>query len=352
MDSITPPHVLRYEDFSLEPEREALRDAYRSFLTKRCGSERVRAAEPLGFDSELWTELGQQLRPVALGLPEEVGGDGGGLVELALACEELGRVAAPVPLVDTAVCARLLSRISAPDAENGLGKILNGEVASVAIASDGQKGSSHLVGAGAVAKIVLGMRSGELVLAESEPPGAVLANLANAPLGWRDLCDGCVLASGAEAAALWSLTRRDWDLMMAATLVGLGDAALALGVEYAKERTAFGAPIGSFQAIAHPLVDATIGITGARRLVWKASWFADNEPEEVKALAAMARVYAAESAEKAGLVALHTQGGFGFTLESDVQLYYRRAKGWPLLAGDRTRELLRIADQLYGPVAN
>ena len=117
-------------------------------------------------------------------------------------------------------------------------------------------------------------------------------------------------------------------------------------MQYAKDRHAFGASIGSFQAIAHPLVDAAIGIEGARRLVHKAAWFADHEPESLGAQASIAFVYAAEVAEQAGRVAIHTQGGFGFTLESDVQLFYRRAKGWALVMGDRRSELRRVAEQL------
>jgi alkylation response protein AidB-like acyl-CoA dehydrogenase len=106
-------------------------------------------------------------------------------------------------------------------------------------------------------------------------------------------------------------------------------------------------PIGTFQAIAHPLVDATIGIDSARRLTWKACWFADHEPTNLAALPEMAFLHASEAAEAAGLTALHTQGGFGFTVESDVQLFYRRAKGWSLHGGGDRRRLLQAIGETW-----
>ena len=95
-----------------------------------------------------------------------------------------------------------------------------------------------------------------------------------------------------------------------------------------------------------------IGIESARRLTHKAAWFLDHEPEQVGPLASMAFVHAAEAAERAGSVGVHTQGGFGFTLESDEQLFYRRAKGWPLIGGDRRAELQQIGERVIGFRAN
>ena len=101
--------VLRHGDFTLGDEQRALREAFASFLVRECPSERVRAAEPLGFDEKLWRQF-VEMRAVAMGVPAGDGGDGAGLVELALVAEEVGRSLAPVPFVETAVAARLLSR--------------------------------------------------------------------------------------------------------------------------------------------------------------------------------------------------------------------------------------------------
>jgi len=123
-----------------------------------------------------------------------------------------------------------------------------------------------------------------------------------------------------------------------------------MGVRYANERHAFGTPIGAFQAIAHPLVDAASEVEGARRLAWRAAWYSDHEPESIGALAVSALLAAASAAEKAGAVVIHTQGGFGLTLESDAQLYYRRAKGWAMMAGDRRTLLRRVGDLVLPPI--
>jgi alkylation response protein AidB-like acyl-CoA dehydrogenase len=249
--SETDSFVLRYDDFSLSAEHEVLRDAFRAFLDKHCPTSRVRDAESLGWDPWLWPELAE-LAPVATGVAVEAGGDGGGLVELALVAEELGRAATPVPFVDAVVAARLLAAAGTGPASAGLARVLAGEPATIALGLPGPDGR-FLTGAGAVAALAVGRVGTDLVLAESPPTMTVLANLGSAPLAWRTLAGGVVIASGVHGQ-LEERARRDWQILMAATLVGLGDAAAALGVRYAKDRLAFGVPIGSFQAVAHPLV--------------------------------------------------------------------------------------------------
>ncbi|WP_261566527.1 acyl-CoA dehydrogenase family protein [Frankia gtarii] len=339
--------ILRRSDFSLSEEQTALRDAFESFFQRNCVSERVRKAEPLGWDAELWAEMAE-LRPVAMGVPQSRGGDDAGLAELALVTEQAGRRAAPVPLVETMVAARLLASVETDAAADALDRVLAGEVASVVVGPASPAG--RLVPAGAVATTVLGLRGDSLVMSTRQEPPPPVRNLACAPLAWWHLADGVVLASGDQARSTFARAQREWRVLTAAALVGVGASALDLAVQYAKDRRAFGVPIGSFQSIAHPLADVLTGIECARRLTYKAAWFADHEPGNLGPLATMAFVQAAEAAEQSGSVAIHTQGGFGFTLESDVQLYFRRAKGWALIAGDRRQELQGIADELFGPV--
>lgn len=201
-----------------------------------------------------------------------------------------------------------------------------------------------LVPAGAVAQSVI-LRDGEKVVVVTGAPLESAVNLACAPWGWWDLRGGMPIGD----AAAFSDAERDWRLLTAAALVGLGQAAVGIGVQYANERSAFGTTIGAFQAIAHPLVDAAAAVEGARRLTWRAAWFADNEPESIGALAISALLSAATAAEKAAATAIHTQGGFGLTLESDAQLFYRRAKGWAAPAGDRRALLTEAADRVLHP---
>jgi alkylation response protein AidB-like acyl-CoA dehydrogenase len=349
----TEQFVLRRSNYSLSDEQQALRDAFRLFFEKHCPSERVRDAEPLGWDAGLWSQIGD-LRPVAMGVPIERGGDGAGLVELALVAEELGRRAAPLPLVEAMVSARLLAALDADDdaKTTALERLLEGGVVSVAVGSDAGRTGRRLVPGGAVADTVLGLYGERLVMKSADVPPQHVPNLASAPLAWWDLAGGETMATGQPASSLIAQVEQEWRVLTAATLVGLGQTALDLAADYAKERFAFGVAIGSFQSVAHPLADVLIGIESARRLTHKAAWFLDHEPDQVGPLASMAFVHAAEAAERAGSVGVHTQGGFGFTLESDEQLFYRRAKGWALIGGDRRAELQRVADGVIGSRRN
>ena len=135
---------------------------------------------------------------------------------------------------------------------------------------------------------------------------------------------------------------------MAAALVGIGTAALELGCAYAIERQAFGSPIGSFQGMSHPLADDATNLDGARLLTHKAAWSLDGGGPRGRELAAMAFAFASRSAEKATYDALHTHGGYGFMLEYDVQLFWRRARGWPRVWGDAETAYRRAADARYG----
>ncbi|PXX01626.1 acyl-CoA dehydrogenase family protein [Mycolicibacterium moriokaense] len=323
---------IRRQDFNLSDEQVALQESFRAYFDKTVPASRVRAAEPDGFDKALWDEL-RERSVVAMALPESAGGDGAGLVEVAIVVEEAGRRAAPVPMADVLASARALARL---DAGADLLARMRDRDAIVTIAPG--DGDRRLVPSGGIAEAVLALSRHDLVLI-ADGPAHIEANLACAPVAWRRISDGAAVGSADD----WAVIEREWHILTAAALVGLGQTALDLGVRYAKERTAFGVQIGSFQAVAHPLVDAANAVDAARRLVWRAAWFSDNEPESVGALALCALVAAGDAADKAGATAIHTQGGFGFTLESDVQLYYRRAKGWAALAGHRPTLLRRIA---------
>jgi hypothetical protein len=212
-------------------------------------------------------------------------------------------------------------------------------------------GVARLVPGGAVASIVVGLDGDELVALESDPPPGAVANLGDAPVADRSLRTGArfPLASGPAAADLYEDALDEWRVLMAGALVGLAGAALELGVEYAKQRHQFGVPIGSFQAIAHQLADVATAVDGAQLLARESAWAADEGEPDADALARMAFLGAARTAQRTAAAALHVHGGYGFTLEYDVQLYQRRAKAWPLLLGDPRRGMLHLADSLFGP---
>jgi alkylation response protein AidB-like acyl-CoA dehydrogenase len=121
-----------------------------------------------------------------------------------------------------------------------------------------------------------------------------------------------------------------------------------MGVEYAKSREQFGVPIGSFQAVAHRLADAATEVDGAELLVREAAWAADEGLPSAPKLAVMAFLYAGETAQLAAEESLHFHGGYGFTLEYDIQLYFRRAKAWSLALAPPATEYQALADRVLG----
>ena len=138
-----------------------------------------------------------------------------------------------------------------------------------------------------------------------------------------------------------------WKLLTGAALGGLRAAALELGLSYVKARKAFGVIIGSFQAIQHRLADLVVAGDGAQLLMYEAAWARDNGEPGAAALASMAFLFAADVAFRTTRECLQFHGGYGVTLEYDIQLYFRRTKAWPLALGDSRREYQRLAGLVY-----
>jgi alkylation response protein AidB-like acyl-CoA dehydrogenase len=336
-------------ELALTEDQLALRDAVTDLLTKESPPERVRAAEPSGFDPELWALVAGMGLP-SLAVPEADGGGGGSLVDLALVAEEFGRRVPAVPLVDAAAATDLLARVGATEL---LGEVLSGPLLPTLALRPAASGVARLVPAGAVADVVLALDGDALVAVRSSAgPHAALAvppNLGTSPLADRRLDEGTrtVLATGAPALAAYDRARAVWQALLAAELVGLAAGALDMGVAYVKQRRAFGVLVGWFQAVQHRLADVAVQVDGARLLAYEAAWALDEGLPNAAALASMAYLYASEAAFHASRESLQFHGGYGYTLEYDIQLYFRRAKAWPLAWGDPRGEYQRLAALLF-----
>jgi alkylation response protein AidB-like acyl-CoA dehydrogenase len=132
-------------------------------------------------------------------------------------------------------------------------------------------------------------------------------------------------------------------VLMAAALVGLTEAALREGVEFAKTRETMGVPIGALQGVAFPLADVAIGVAGARNLALKSAWMMEHDPNARPELPLMAYTYAGAVAAHGTTAAAHAQGGQGVTMEAAAPMYFLRATGWSMLAGDRLTAYKTIA---------
>jgi len=211
-------------------------------------------------------------------------------------------------------------------------------------------GDLDWVPAGAVVDLVVAIDGDRIVAVRGDQPVTSPGNLGSLPVAHRRVTGAAIeLARGPEALAAFAAAVREWRGLVAAQATGAARRALQIGVAYTTERHAFGVPIASFQSIAHRLADAACMVDGAELLVQKAGWAVDSADPRAPALLQMAFCAALDAAERAVDDVLHFHGGYGFMLEYDIQLYFRRVKAWSLQDGDRSKALEHVADLLWGP---
>jgi alkylation response protein AidB-like acyl-CoA dehydrogenase len=345
-------------DLDLSENQLALREAVVGFFAKEAPVSVVRAAEPLGFDAALWSSV------VAMGLPTitvpaALGGGGCGFVDLAVAVEEWGRSLAPVPLIEAAVANHLLaSLVRSGEGGAGAASVLASAVAGERLVTLALHPTvndvASCVPAGAIADAVVALDGDELLVWQGPGIGprtseAIHPNLGAMPLAdWPlDLCERFVIARGRRAVEAHRAAVAHWELLTGVAFVGLATRALELGLEYVLERRAFGVLIGSFQTIQHRLADNATALDGARLLAYEAAWALDVGDAAADHLATMSHLFAGETACKTAADSLQFHGGYGYTLEYDIQLYFRRAKSWLLVAGDPQRRFAELAHRMY-----
>lgn len=337
-------------DLRPDPEQLQLVDAMGALFAKHSSPEQVRAAEPLGFDAALWRNL-LDVGAVAMSASEQAGGWGASMVDLGLVAEQLGRHLGSAPIVEAQVTARLLERVGGAAAREVLDAVLaNGRLVTLAL-HRAHGGTARMVPAAAVADTAIVATGDALVLVDLDPAPVPVDNLGSMPVA--DVVvppDAPMLVGSPDAHEAFEAALDDWLTLTASALVGLAQRALEIGAEYAKERRAWGVPIGSFQAVAHPLADAATAIDAAHLVTREACWADAAAPERRGELAAMAFALAYEAARDTTYRSLHVHGGYGFMMEYDIQLYYRRARAWANVYGGPTVAHRRIADKRYGPV--
>ena len=266
-------------------------------------------------------------------VPEDAGGAGGSVLDLAVVAEQGGAVLAGPSLVTAARAAVLLA--GAPELA---AQLADGSAALAVV--DGSPDGSHPSLDAADATTFLALDGSALVVGEGVAmPGDPID--ATRGLASVRLTSRRVLAE--DAGELWVRARQVGAVVMAAEDLGAADRAVQLGVAYAKERQAFGRPIGSYQSVKHMLVDAWVGTDQLRSLVWWAAWAADSAPDELPIAASAAKALAARVLEQAAETLIQVHGGIGFTWEHDAHLYWRRAKVDRLLLGDEAEHLDTVA---------
>lgn len=344
--------------FDFSEDQELMRDEARKLLARESTSSRVRAVleSDQAFDRDLWALLADQGWQ-GIAVSEQQGGAGAGYLELCVLAEELGRALAPVPYSSSVfVVAEALKMATQDDVVTGwLARLASGEAigcfaiaeggggghwASLKTAAEGADdgctvtGEKPIVIDGMAAQIALvaAQSGGEagLYLVELDQDrvrrGAVAGIDESRPLASLSL-------ERARAHRLDGVGQVEIDRLLdrAATLMAfeqLGGAAAALemGVEYAKQRYAFGRQIGSFQAIKHKLADLYAELELTRSNCFMAAWALSSDDASLPEAAASARLSASKLYFVCAKENIQVHGGMGFTWELDGHLHYRRAR--------------------------
>ncbi|HUF58517.1 MAG TPA: acyl-CoA dehydrogenase family protein [Actinomycetota bacterium] len=371
-------------DFELTQEQTQVRDLVREFATQEIAPGAGERDEHEELPLDIVKKLGE-LGICGVPLPEEYGGLGADAITWALVIEELGRVDSSVAVtvsVASGLAGGMVSRygtheqrqrwippIAAGEMLAGFGLTEPGSGSDAAAlrtkarldggewAIDGSKSFITNSGTPITGFVVVACRTDEgsangvsTILVPAEAPGFTVGPPYR-KLGWRSsdthelAFEDCrvpeenLLGEAGKGLAQCLAALDDGRISIAALSVGLAQGCLDASVSYAKEREAFGRPIGAYEAVAFKLADMRATIDSARLLTYRAAWLKDQgRPYATEA--AIAKLRASEIAVDVAREAIQVHGGYGFTEEFPVARAYRDAK--VLEIGEGTSEILRL----------
>ncbi len=350
----------------LTAEQADLAAAVRSLLTDHAGSSGPREAGNFarGYDEKLWNLLAGQIGVAGLAIPESHGGLGATLAETTVAATELGRALATAPLLGSPVLTgTAIQTCGEPDAcARLLPGIASGEQIA-ALAWTGPDGhwdptapactASSATVAGTAAYVLDGDTADVLLVAahtengvglfEIDPDAAgvtrrhtpsvdVTRRLATVHL--EDV-PARPLGTGDQSAALRA-ARDAACTVLAAECAGAAGHALEITVEYTKQRSQFGRPIGSFQALKHRMADAYVLTESARAIALEAAAHGGSDT-------AAAKVYCSEALHQVAAEMIQLHGGIAITWEHDAHRYLKRAHSALHLFGGPAQHLSELA---------
>ncbi|WIM86781.1 acyl-CoA dehydrogenase [Candidatus Mycobacterium wuenschmannii] len=309
---------------------------------------------------QYWAALAEQ-GVLGLHVDENHGGQGAGLLELAVALEALGRTCAPGPLVSTVLCSAALTADDGKAATALLPQLVDGTHCGAVGFADGLTGSvdatgavtvngkTPVLGAGLADVIVVpvhvdgqrryvAMDSTELTVSTTT---AVDVTRATPTVTATDVTvpDDRLLAD-VDAARIADIAA----IVLGAEAVGLASWCVSTASEYAQLRVQFGRPIGQFQGVKHRCASAAVGLEQARAAVWDAARAYDAGDDTAGFAAAVARLVAPDAAVAAARDCMQVLGGIGYTWEHDAHLYYRRAITVRALLGRSRDAAAAVAD--------
>ncbi|HWL64729.1 MAG TPA: acyl-CoA dehydrogenase family protein [Actinomycetota bacterium] len=353
-------------------EQEELRESARRLLAEKSGSADIRRLAEGGesFDPDTWKQIAE-LGWLGIAIPEEYGGLGYSFVELFVILEEMGRRLLVAPFFSSIVLAAPAIELAGNDQQkkNLLAPIADGSLRATLAATSGTDARATQANEGYaldgnVSFVLDGADADTIIVAAASDGGTSLFVVESN-------------ASGLERVPLTTLdeTRRFAELRFSSTPAellgeaGNGDsvltqvldrAAIALAgeaiggaqecleqtVQYAKDRTQFDRPVGSFQAIQHRLADLYMEVEMARSAAYYAAWAAAENSDEVPRVAPLAKAYCTETFFHAASESIQVHAGIGFTWEHDAHLYFKRAQSSALFLGTAAENRERLAQRL------
>ena len=362
-------------DLGLTEVQQMLKSSAREFLSQECPLMLVRVMEEheLGVTEDLWRQI-SSLGWTGLVFPEQYGGTGGDFIDLAVLLEEMGRSLLPGPFFSTVILGGLTVLDAGTDAQkfDVLNKICSGQLrmtlalteASATLEPWGVEttasreadayrlsGTKLFVPDAHVADLmVVAARTDTgldpaagitLFLVPGNSPGVSVSQLNSIALDRQcevTLDNVTVLADAVlgEVNQGWPIIQRALQRAIAGKcleMLGGADAVLDMTVEYAKQRTQFGRPVGTFQAVQHHCANMAIDVEGSRHIAYQAAWRI-SEGLPAKREVAMAKAWISGAYQRVCATAHQCHGAIGFTREHNLQLYTRRAKVQELSYGD------------------
>jgi len=366
--------------FDLNDEQQQIKETAREFLAARYKSERIRelAQTEQGFEDSDWQEMVELGWP-GLALPEEHGGQGLGIVELAAVFDEMGYALAPSPLLSNTIAGLALMHCAsdaqkeeflaplAAGAKRGTVALFDaGSPAAIGqfemqareadggVTLDGEK--VLVMDAGSADFLLVATSDGRRHLVDREQDGVSVTPETSIDATRKLYAvrfDGVQVPAErtlpAEADDYFEVFRRAC-VAISAELTGIAQRTLEMAVDYAKERQQFGRPIGSYQAVSHRCAQMLLETEGARSATYYAAWAADASPPEFPVAASMAKAYASDAGWRVADASLQVHGGIGFTWEHDLHLWLKRATVDAATLGDAHWHRERVAELVLAQV--
>jgi alkylation response protein AidB-like acyl-CoA dehydrogenase len=368
-------------DFNLSKEQELLRDGLAKFLSTRYDLEKSRAAAKTGagWQPDVWRGFADELGILGAALPEDLGGIGGGPVEVMVIAEALGNALVIEPYVDTVVVAGgLLQRAGDPAATALLEKVVAGS-AIVALAAAEPDTGEHWQDVSTVAERAgdAWVLRGSKIVAMNAPIATHLLITASTPAGlslflvdadWSAIeahhyrtvddrraadlrFDGVPAVLVGEEGQAWpslAQARDEGAAAVCAEAVGLMRKVLADTVEYCKQRQQFGQPIGSFQVLQHRMVDMYMEVEQAIAAVYLAVLNLEAEPDTRARAVSAAIATIGRAARFVGQQAVQLHGGMGMTEELAIGHYFKRLTALQYEFGSTDYHVARYSELTKG----